>query len=446
MAFLRLFDLKRKIHAINEERRKAISYQQFQGESDNEDELATHPYFSLSFVCAPPRMAHYIEVSTKIYQIYLRFVAKEDIHVYSIDEVFMDITKYLRPSGCSAHDFARRIIQEILRETKITATAGIGSNLYLAKVAMDIVAKHIPADSDGVRIAELTEMSYRRLLWSHRPLTDFWRVGRGYAKRLEEVGLYTMGDIARCSLGKFSDHYNEDLLYSMFGINAELLIDHAWGYEPCTMEDIKNYRPDSNSIGTGQALPSPYPYAKARLIVREMADALALNLVEKGLVSDGIHLAIGYDISNLQGERKGEVKEIKKDYHGRDVPKGVHAGVTFERFTSSEKLIGEAAVEIFDKICGKNMLVRRIYLTAFHVIKESEAYQKEKVEQGSLFEDFVEEKRESIEEKLQKEKRGQKAILAIKKKYGKNAILKGMDLQEGATAKVRNEQIGGHKA
>lgn len=442
---LRLFELKQKIKAINEERRKKIS-KQFQGESYDEEELGNNPNLALSFICATPHMAHYIEISTKIYQIYLQFVASEDIHVYSIDEVFMDITKYLRPSGLSAYDFAKKILNEIDRETKITATAGIGSNLYLAKVAMDIVAKHIPADKDGVRIAQLTEKTYREQLWSHRPLSDFWRLGSGYVKRLEAIGLYTMGDIARCSVGKFKDYYNEDLLFSIFGINAELLIDHAWGYEPCTMEDIKKYRPSSNSLSSGQVLPSPYDYKKAMLIVREMADSLALDMTEKGLVTDCLHLSIGYDVLNLYGENKRYVNEVKKDRLGRNIPKGAHAGMSLDQFTSSEKIFRETCSKIFEKICNKKMLVRRITLTAINVIKEEDAYRKEKVEQGNLFFVAETETNDKSEEILKKEKRGQKAIIDIKKKYGKNSILKGRDLEEGATAKQRNNQIGGHKA
>lgn len=442
---LRLFELKQRIKAINEERRKKIS-KQFQGESYNEEELNANPNLSLTCICATPHMAHYIEISTKIYQIYLRFVAAEDIHVYSIDEVFMDVTKYLRPSGLSAYDFAKKILNEIANETKITATAGIGSNLYLAKVAMDIVAKHIPADKDGVRIAQLSEMSYRKQLWSHRPLTDFWRIGNGYVKKLESMGLYTMGDIARCSVGKFRDYYNEDLLFSVFGINAELLIDHAWGYESCTMEDIKKYRPSSNSISSGQVLPSPYDYKKATIIVREMAESLAMQLVEKGLVADCLHLAIGYDALNLYGDNKRYVREVKKDRLGRNIPKGAHAGMSLEQFTASEKIFRETFSNIFERICNKKMLVRRLSLTALNVIKEEDAYKKEKVEQGNLFFTSEIENNDKKEENLKKEKRGQKAIIDIKKKYGKNSILKGRDLEEGATARQRNEQIGGHKA
>jgi len=441
---LRLFELKQKIKAINEERRKQITGK-FVGESYNEKELDNNPNLALTYICATPHMAHYIEISAKIYQIYLRFVAHEDIHVYSIDEVFMDITNYLRPNGLSAYEFTKRILKTIVKETKITATAGIGSNLYLAKVAMDIVAKHISADKDGVRIAQLSEKSYREQLWTHRPLTDFWRVGKGYARKLEAKGIYTMGDIARCSIGKFEDFYNEDLLYSMFGINAELLIDHAWGYETCTMQDIKHYCPSANSLSSSQVLPSPYSYQKAMLIVSEMADSLAMRLVEKGLVTDCLHLAVGYDIENLYNENKNDVKEIKKDSFGRDLPKGVHAGMNLNQYTSSGKIFRDTAAKIFTSICDKKMLVRRLSLSALHVIKE-EINKKEKVEQGNLFSNNTVLSQEKYEERLKREKREQKTILAIKKKYGKNSILKVRDLEEGATEKLRNEQIGGHKA
>ena len=395
----------------------------------------------------PPRMALYMETSAKIYEVYLKHVAPEDIHVYSVDEVFMDITPYLRSSGLTAYDFVKRILQDVLSATGITAAAGIGTNLYLCKVAMDIVAKHVDADSDGVRIAQLDEMSYRRLLWDHRPLTDFWRVGRGYAKKLEKNGLHTMGDIARCSLGSPNAFHNEDLLYRLFGINAELLIDHAWGWEPCTIADIKSYKPSTNSLTSGQVLHCPYTADKAKLIVREMTDLLVLDLVEKGLVTDQIVLTVGYDIENLTGGRTYR-GAVTTDHYGRKVPKHAHGTANLGRYMSSTTRITEAVMALFDRIVDPELLVRRINLTVNHVMEERKLPVQMIETQLDLFSDALtqQEKQKAEEAALIRERRRQKAVITIKKKYGKNAILKGMNLQEGATAKDRNRQIGGHKA
>ena len=303
-------------------------------------------------------MALYMEYSTRIYDIYLKYVAPEDIHVYSIDEVFIDATDYLNTYQLTPREMTMMMIQEVLKATGITATAGIGTNLYLAKIAMDIQAKHIAPDKDGVRIAELDEMSYRQHLWTHRPLTDFWRVGRGYAAKLEANGMVTMGDVARCSVGKPQDYYNEDLLYKLFGINAELLIDHAWGWEPCTMAEIKAYKPSTNSISSGQVLQYPYPFDKVKLIVREMTDLLVLDLVEKGLVADQMVLTIGYDIENLTNPQisKSYHGEVTTDHYGRKVPKHAHGTANLNRKTSSTMLIMDAVMDLFDRIADKNLL------------------------------------------------------------------------------------------
>lgn len=405
---------------------------------------------SLSYITAPPRMAYYMEYSTRIYQIYLKYVAPEDIHVYSIDEVFMDVTHYLDVYQMTARQLAMKMIQDVLKTTGITATAGIGENLYLCKVAMDIVAKHIKPDKDGVRIIKLNEKTYRRLLWSHRPLTDFWRVGRGYARKLEENGLFTMGDIARCSLGKPGDFYNEGLLYKLFGVNAELLIDHAWGWEPCTIADIKAYRPSTNSLSSGQVLPCPYDYGGARLVVREMTDLMALDLVDKGLFTDQIVLTVGYDRENLENVeiRRKYKGDVTTDHYGRKIPKHAHGTANLGRMTSSAKQMADAAMKLFDEIVDPNLLVRRIYIAVNHVEEEAACAEAGSYEQLDLFTDYerLKKEREQEEDALRREKQMQKAVLSIKKKYGKNAVLKGMNLQEGATAAKRNEQIGGHKA
>ena len=437
----RLFEVVERVRAVNRTRKKAAPNRVFTGNSADAVALNSDPSLAVDYIVAPPRMAFYMEVSARIYQIYLRHAAPEDIHVYSIDEVFIDATAYLAAAGLTARAFVKNILREILAETGITATAGIGTNLYLCKVAMDVGAKHIAADKDGARIAELDEMSYRRTLWEHTPITDFWRVGRGYAEKLAAHGLYTMGDIARCSLGGAQDYYNEDLLYQLFGVNAELLIDHAWGWEPCTIADIKAYRPQSNSIGAGQVLQSPYPFEKAKLVAGEMAEGLALSLVEKNLVCDQIVMTVGYDVDNPA--YKGE---YSVDRYGRKIPKHAHGTYNLGRQTSSAKLIAGAVAALFDRIVDESLFVRRMYITAAHVVPESEM-RAPATRQLSLFDDrATEERRRAEEEALEKEKRRQQAVLEIKNKYGKNAILKGKNFEEGATAKERNEQIGGHRA
>ena len=441
----RLFEVIRKVDAANELRRLKAPGHTFSGKSVNDNELKADPSLAVDYVIARPRMSHYIECSTKIYNIYLKYVAPEDMHVYSIDEVFIDATSYLKAYKMTAHELAMTMIREVLKETGITATAGIGTNLYLSKIAMDIVAKHMLADKDGVRVAELDEMGYRRQLWEHRPITDFWRVGRGYARRLEEQGLYTMGDIARCSLGQPGQYYNEELLYRIFGINAELLIDHAWGWEPCTMADIKAYKPESNSIGSGQVLQCPYTADKARVVMREMADALSLDLVEKGVVTDQLVLTIGYDRESLaDGHYRGEVVS---DRYGRKVPKHAHGTQNLDKHTSSTRKMVEATMTLFDRIFDKTLLARRINLVACNVIKESDVPESESYEQLSLFdtEETIQDRADD-EKALEKERALQEAMLTIKHKFGKNAVLKGTNFTEGATAKERNRQIGGHKA
>lgn len=446
----RLFEVVQKVKEANRLRQKKAPDCRFSGSSSDDTMLKRDPSLSIDYLVAPPRMAHYVEWSTRIYQIYLRFIAPEDIHVYSIDEVLIDGTDYLKHYHLTARELAGRMLQAVFADTGITAAAGIGTNLYLAKVAMDIVAKHIQPDADGIRIAQLDEMSYRRLLWSHRPLTDFWRVGRRYARKLEEQGIFTMGDIARCSIGKDTDFYNEDLLYKMFGINAELLIDHAWGWEPCTLADIRAYKPESNSIGSGQVLQCPYPFEKARLVVREMTDLLVLELVDKKLVTNQIVLTVGYDIENLTDTKlcrqyKGAVTT---DRYGRKVPKHAHGTVNLERQTSSTRLITDAVLDLFDRIVNRELLVRRISIAACRVADEHSASQDKTMEQLDLFTDYdaLEKKRRAEEADLERERKLQQAMLEIKKKFGKNAILKGMNLEEGATARERNRQIGGHKA
>ncbi len=446
----RLFEVVQKVREINAKRRCRAPGGVFQGVSDDAQKLEASPALEVNYIVAPPQMALYMKYSARIYDIYLKYVAPEDIHVYSIDEVFMDVTNYLGTYRMSARELVQKIIHDILESTGITATAGIGTNLYLSKVAMDIVAKRIEPDQDGVRIAELDEMSYRELLWSHRPLTDFWRVGKGYARKLEERGLYTMGDVARCSIGRPSEYYNEDLLYQTFGVNAELLIDHAWGWEPCTIADVKAYQPENNSVGSGQVLQHPYDYGKARLIVREMTDLLVLDLVDKHLVTDQIVLTVGYDIENLNTEKKKKAYrgKVKTDHYGRTVPKHAHGTVNLDRQTSSTREIMDAVMDLYERIVDRELLVRRIYLTANHVIDEAQAGGKETYEQLNLFTDYEaqREKRAEEEKAFEKERRMQEAVLHIKKRFGKNAILKGMNLEEGAMTIERNGQIGGHKA
>ena len=441
----RLFEAVQRIREVNALRRQNAPGREFTGKSWDAARLDVDPSLEVDYIVAPPRMASYMEHSARIYQIYLKHASPEDIHVYSVDEVFIDLTPYLKNSGLTAYDYVKRILLDVLSETGITATAGIGTNLYLCKVAMDIVAKHVPADRDGVRIAQLDEMSYRDQLWDHRPLTDFWRVGNGYAKKLEKNGLFTMGDIARCSLGGAEEFHNEDLLYRLFGVNAQLLIDHAWGWEPCTIGDIKAYRPSTNSICSGQVLHCPYSWEKARLIVREMTDLLVLDLVEKALATDQLVLTVGYDIENLKDPQISKQYRgvVDTDRYGRKVPRHAHGTANLPCKMSSTVQITQAVMELYDRITDKALLVRRVQLSANHLIAESQLSLQEQPQQLDLFSDP---QKQLEKDRLQREKRRQKAVIQIKKKYGKNAIVKGMNLEEGATAMDRNRQIGGHKA
>lgn len=444
----RLFEVVQRMQQVNNERKWKAPRKQLTGSSYNDIELKNNPSLAVDYIAAPPRMAYYMKYSARIYDVYLKYIAPEDIHVYSIDEVFIDATSYLNTYKLSAHDLAMKIILDVLQTAGITATAGIGTNMYLAKVAMDIVAKKLPADENGVRIAELDEYTYREKLWTHRPLTDFWRVGRGYTKKLEEHGMYTMGDVARCSIGKETDFYNEELLYKLFGVNAELLIDHAWGYEPVTIDYIKSYKPQNNSLTSGQVLHEPYTYQKARIIVQEMLDLLSLDLVDKQLVTNQIVLTVGYDIENLVNENISYQGEVVTDFYGRKIPKHAHGTANLKQHTASTKLITEATLALYDRIVNKKLFVRRINISANHVVPENTITIKKTHDQLDLFTNYEELEKQEQEEAiaLEKEKNLQKAILGIKKRYGKNAILKGTNFEEGATTIERNDTIGGHKA
>lgn len=485
----RLFEVEQKVKEANARRQTRAPKNIIDGKSVFASELNENPNLAIDYIAAKPRMALYMSKSMQIYDVYLRYIAPEDIYAYSVDEVFIDASGYLKTYGLNAHDFARLLVREVFKETGITATAGIGPNLYLCKIAMDIGAKHTEADADGVRIAELDEYSYRRLLWDHRPITDFWRVGRGYAKKLAKKSIFTMGDIARCSLGTSSDYYNEDLLYKMFGVNAELLIDHAWGYEPCTLAEVKSYRPQRKSLVSGQVLQNAYTYDKTRIVVREMMELLALDLVDKGLLTNQIVLTVGYDIENLSDpeRRKAYKDEITVDGYGREVPKHAHGTGNLPFSTASTKLTTDCVLEVFDRVVDESLLTRRISITANNLVLESEYKRESEVasaepEQISMFDmlaggddsqapERVSSKEATVyseqdkpnstmvaesilgstgndndEDALEKEKQVQEAMLKIKKRFGKNAILKGTNLQEGATAKERNAQIGGHKA
>lgn len=434
----RLFEVVERVKQVNNNRKLNINYADFKGESYNADELKDD-YLKLSYIVAPPRMNLYKKYSNRIFAIYSNFVSPEDILVYSIDEVFIDATNYLRSRGVTAYQLAMDMIKAVLAETGITATAGIGTNMYLAKVAMDIVAKHIEADKDGVRIAELDEMSYRRQLWNYRPITDFWRVGRGIGKRLESVGIYTMGDIAKCSLGSDTEFYNENLLYKLFGINAELLIDHAWGWEPCTIDDVKSYKPDTKSISSGQVLTRPYSFDETAVIVREMAELLALDLVDKKVTTNQIVLTLNYDTENI---KKGYKGEITVDGYGRKIPKHAHGTSNINRLTSSSKLVVNAAMDVFYRIADRSLSVRKVSICANHITDENKTEPANV--QLDLFTDYSKIKAE--EDALKKERSLQNAMLRIQKRYGKNAILKGTNLQDCATTVERNNQVGGHKA
>ncbi len=438
----RLFEVVQKVREVNALRQQAAPGRSFTGTSADLPELKAHPELAVDYIVAPPRMAFYMETSTAIYNIYLKYFAPEDIFVYSVDEVFIDITGYQSLYRLSPRELTKKVIQDIYTRTGITSTAGIGTNLYLCKVAMDIYAKHIPPDEDGVRIAELDEMTYRRELWNHKPITDFWRVGRGIAKKLARAGLFTMGDIARCSLGKPGDFHSEDLLYKLFGVNAELLIDHAWGWESCTMADIKSYRPGSSSLGSGQVLSCAYTAEKAKLVTREMADLLVLDLVDKGLMTNQLTLNVGYDIDNLKNPEilRTYTGPISTDHYGRKIPQHAHGTANLPRYTSSTRQILEAVSTLYDRIVNQDLLVRRLTITAQNLQRREDVSQASAMEQLDLFsepEDTGEAEREH---------RRQQAVLGLKKRFGKNAVIKGMNLEEGATAMDRNRQIGGHKA
>ena len=441
----RLFEVVQRMREVNFERQSKVPGHRLTGKSTSDVELKQHPDWAVDYIAAPPRMAHYIEVSTKIYSIYLKYIAPEDIHVYSIDEVFMDVTAYLRSYKMTAHELAMTMIRDVLKQTGITATAGIGTNMYLCKVAMDIVAKKMPADKDGVRIAELDEMSYRRELWDYRPLTKFWRVGKGIAQKLALYGIDTMGKIARMS------EQNEELLYRLFGVNAELLIDHAWGWEPCTIDMVKAYKPESNSFSSGQVLQEPYDVKKARVVIQEMAEAMALDLVAKRLVTDQLLLTVSYDAECLTRPeiREKYHGEITTNYYGKAVPKHAHGTFNFDKPTSSSKLIMDGTAELYDRIVNPDLLVRRLSLVTNRVIPESVAAEQNRVpQQLDLFTDYeaLEKQKQEEKAKRDKERRLQETQLKIKQRFGKNAILRGLNFEEGATAKERNIQIGGHKA
>ena len=436
----RLFEVVQRVGEVNSLRLSRLRGKSFNGKSCFLSELQKRAELKLDYIVAPPRMAEYMRVSTQIYEIYLRYIAPEDIHVYSVDEVFIDASRYLRTYKMTARELADRMIRDVLGETGITATAGIGTNLYLCKIAMDIVAKRMPPDAKGVRIAELDEMSYREKLWEHRPITDFWRIGGGYAKTLARYGMVTMGDVARMSLN------NEELLYKLFGVNAELLIDHAWGWEPCTMRDIKAYRPRAHSLSVGQVLSVPYEHEKARLVLQEMAEQLSLDLVKKGVLTDQVVLTVCYDIENLRDpeRRKRYSGEIICDHYGRQAPGHAHGSENIGCLTSSTEKFSAAALRLFDRVVDPDLLVRRIYIVANHITEERAIDPSQKSEQLTLFAPLCEDPADSLREK--KEKRIQSAVLSLRRRFGKSAVLKGMNFKEGATAIERNKQIGGHRA
>ena len=437
----RLYEVVQKVKEVNYKRRKENNYKKFNDKSFVDSELKNNKSLELDFLIAPPQMKKYMKYSTDIYKIYLKYLAPEDIYVYSIDEVFCDITSYLNTYKLTPRELVSKMIEDVFKTTGITATAGIGTNMYLAKVSMDIVAKHAEPNEIGVRIAEIDEMSYRDLLWNHKPLTSFWRIGPGIAKKLEQNGMFTMGDVARCSIN------NENLLYKLFGVNAELLIDHAWGWEPTTIEDVRNYKPESNSISSGQVLHTPYDYKKTKLIVREMIDNLSLDLVEKSKVTNQLVLTINYDIENLTNPKIKYDGEITYDHYGRKIPKHAHGTIRLDYKTSSTKVLSRKCIELFDRIINPALLVRKINITACNIVDEKEAENDVVHEQLDLFNNNIENSKEKEYEKLQQkdELRLKKTLLEIKSKYGKNSILKGMNYEEGATTKERNEQVGGHK-
>ena len=435
----RLYEVVQKVGEINAKRKIENPSHRFTCSSYDDVALKKNKDLELTYIIAPPRMGYYMEYSNKIYNIYLKWFSKEDIYVYSIDEVFIDITHYLKTYKMTPRELVTKVVQNVLDETGITATAGIGTNLYLAKVAMDIVAKHTEADKNGVRIAGLDELAYRKFLWGHRPLTDFWRIGKGISQKLEKHGIFTMGDIARASIN------DEEILYKLFGINAELIIDHSWGYEPCTMESIKSYKPITNSISSGQVLHCPYTYEKARLIVKEMTELLTLDLVQKNLVTSKLVLTVGYDVDNLKNTEisRQYFGDVTLDFYGRKVPKHAHGTINIDHKTSSTKIILQAMLDLYDEIINKKLLIRRIYVTAEDVVNEEDYRNIKSYEQMNLFIDYSEVERQRKKEAI--ERSLQKAVINIKSKYGKNAILKGMNFMEGGTTISRNGQIGGHK-
>lgn len=436
----RLFEVVQQVAEVNRKRSEAVPDRALKGKSAFDNELKKDPTLAVDYIVAPPRMSYYMNYSTKIYQIYLKYVAPEDIHVYSIDEVFIDLTHYLHANGLTAREMTQQMLNDVLNATGITATAGIGTNLYLAKIAMDITAKKMPPDENGARIAELDEMTYRRELWDHRPITDFWMVGNGIAKKLADNYMYTMGDVARCS------HYDEGKLYRLFGVNAELLIDRAWGWEPTEIADIKGYQPSSNSLSVGQVLQCPYDFEKTRLIVHEMIDQHILDLVDKKLVTDQLVLDIGYDIENLtdSDRRENYSGDVTIDRYGRKVPKHAHGTANLPQPTSSTHIITKALLDLYDRIVDRNLLVRRITIATCKLQRENTVVEKQPTTQMTLFDSGTQS--DMTEKTLENERKMQEAIIEIKKRFGKNAVLKGMNLQEGATARERNQQVGGHKA
>ncbi len=436
----RLYEVVQKVKEINEQRKFNAPGHNFTCTSYDDIALKNNRDLELTYIIAPPRMSYYMQYSTRIVNIYLKWFSMEDIYVYSIDEVFIDVTRYLKTYNCTPRELATKVIQEVLKETGITATVGIGTNMYLAKVAMDIVAKHTEADKFGARIAGLDEKAYRKYLWSHRPLTDFWRIGKGISQKLEKNGIFTMGDIARQSI------INDEKLYKLFGINAELIIDHSWGYEPCTIASVKSYKPVTNSLSSGQVLKEPYNHEQTRLIVKEMAELLSLDLVKKNLITSKLVLEIGYDVSNLSKSNLSHFYdgEINVDRYGRQVPKHAHGTINIDHKTSSTKIITNKFLELYDKIINKNLLTRRITLSALEVVNEDDYKNIPNYEQMNMFMDY-----KSLAKQREKEiaeKSLQKAVLNIKAKYGKNAILKGMNFEKSGTTIERNGQIGGHKS
>ncbi|KFJ08380.1 hypothetical protein [Bifidobacterium tsurumiense] len=447
----RLFEVVQAMREVNAQRRLDAPGHYLRGSSYDSVVLMDDPNLEATYIAAKPRMSHYLDCSSKIYNIYLRYIAPQDIHVYSIDEVFIDATGYLKMHGVTAHELAKCMIQDVSAETGITATAGIGSNMYLAKVAMDVLAKHVTADEDGVRIAQLDEASYRRIMWGHTPITDFWRIGKGTAKKLSSYGMETMGDIARCSLGGMNDFYNEDLLYRMFGVNAELLIDHAWGWEPCTIEDIKEYHPTASSISSGQVLQSPYAADRARLVVREMADQLSLDLVTKGLETNRISLFIGYDrsvLNSTKADGSSYAGPVTNDWYGRVAPKPSSGDLGLEEYTSSTTHIIDAMMRLYDRIINADLPVRRINMAALGVRQAVSSTDTERYEQPDIFsvDDAAIEARQQSQIRNARERHVQEALLDVKRKFGKNAVVKAMNMEEGATGMQRNAQIGGHAA